>query len=155
MKIVGYNQAHADQVLQLLKETLGDEFGFEIGDNYGEDIVDIDGHYLDDGGGFWVALEGDEVIGCMGFEKTSEDRGCMKRFYIKKNYRRKGVGLKLLEELVGFCKKNNIKEIYASTIAEMTGAANFYLKNGFERIDKMPEEMPRHIDTEFFQFNVL
>ena len=68
--------------------------------------------------------------------------GYLERFFVKKELRRQGIGRKLLGVLLDFVKENNYKEIFLSTWDNMVSGSSFYLKNGFERIESLPEEIP-------------
>lgn len=63
-------------------------------------------------------------------------RAHIEEFVIKKEFRRKGIGSKLLKETIKYCKKENIKVIKLMCGNQLDEAQKFYEKNGFEFKDK-------------------
>lgn len=51
--------------------------------------------------------------------------------FINQNYRRYGVGSKLVETFKQACRQHNIKELKVTASAKNNNALNFYRKNGF------------------------
>ncbi len=157
MELIEFQSRYFESLLSLIEDTLQGEFNFNITPSKAgniDDVHDIQKAYLSNGGGFWIIIENDEVIGSIGLEKTSGSRGCIKRFYVRDSYRRKGLGERLLNMVLDFARAEGIQEVYASTLKNMDAAISFYEKNGFSRIDKMPDEMPRYIDTEYFRYDI-
>lgn len=64
-----------------------------------EDLLDVPGAYLDQGGGFWLALDdANRVIGCIGFSAgPSVSEVTLHRLYVKPSHKRQGIGSALLQ----------------------------------------------------------
>lgn len=62
--------------------------------------------------------------------------GVLKRFAVKKEYRRKGVGKKLIGTLIEFAKSKKLNSIILQTTTEMVAANKVYEKFGFKKIEK-------------------
>lgn len=141
VKIISYEEAYKDQVIELIFNILENEFGHH-GKSGRPDVKNISEHYQKDPlSNFWVAIgENNEVIGTIALSDVGEGMGYLQRLMVKKEFRRDGVGRKLLEHLLNFAKSTDYKEIYLSTSEDMIDANRFYLKNGFIRIDSLPEE---------------
>jgi GNAT superfamily N-acetyltransferase len=62
--------------------------------------------------------------------------------FVRKDYRGKELGIAqlLLDNLVAYCRENDINAIYLGTV-DLKAAHRFYEKNGFTRIAK---EICRH-----------
>lgn len=82
------------------------------------------------------------VVGTIGLYELSPDVGYFVRFYVDKNYRRKGIGSKLLFTLIEFAKKKNYKKIFLTTSSDQEAAVKFYDKMGFTRVYSAPKELP-------------
>ena len=93
-----------------------------------EDIENVDKNYDK----FLVAEEGGKIIGTIGLCKKGKSAGEIRRMYVAKEYRRKGVGTLLYNKIEAFSKKNGIIILVLSTAPEMRDAIEFYTKNGFD-----------------------
>lgn len=88
-----------------------------------------------------VAVEGNKIIGL--FKGDVEDRifykpryvGIIKEFYILPEYRRKGLGKRLMMEGIEQLRKKGAEIIMASFPALNEIAINFYKKMGFRPIE--------------------
>lgn len=83
---------------------------------------------------FWVATINEEVIGYLGAYLIEPDAEII-NFYILNEYRRKGYGSKLFEELLKECFLREIKTINLEVRNNNTPALNFYLQQGFKSIN--------------------
>ncbi len=77
---------------------------------------------------FWIATEDNKIIGTIGI-KNEQGKARISRMYISKDYRRKGLGKKLMSLALNYCK-NNYKEVFLSTYKQMN-SVDFYKKMGF------------------------
>ena len=78
--------------------------------------------------------EDNEVIGCVAFTKHSDVRCELKRLYVLPEYRKFGIGKKLLESIIEEARKDNYKEIVLDTIKPLKSAIKLYEKYGFKEI---------------------
>ena len=116
------------------------------------DVMNIEDYYLKNKGQFWIAYDvrNKELIGTIALENRGE-YGILKRFYIKKEYQRNGIGRKLYSTLDTYIKEEtDINKIYLACGTTLKGAHDFYLKYGFEQIDKLDIEMHFADDDDFF-----
>ena len=99
------------------------------------DMHDIYVSYVvksDEGYNFWVALSGDEVVGCVGCVPHSRDNSLeLQRLSVAESHRRFGLGKKLLGTVEKWGKERPFSRIMLSTLREMNLARSFYQKNGF------------------------
>ena len=62
-----------------------------------DDLLDLDGFYLNKGDMFWIALDdNDRVIGSVGCNLLPDDEAVLHMLYIKHDLKRQGIGTKLL-----------------------------------------------------------
>ena len=97
----------------------------------------------------WFQLRGDEVlkyqeyndikwgkpIACASFRLFDKDTIEIRRVYVKKRYRRKGIAYKLIKQLEKLAMEENFKFSVIETGRENTAAINLYKKLDYEVID--------------------
>lgn len=116
-----------------------------------QDIIDIEGHYIKNGGNFWTAINNKKIIGTIALENRG-NIGILKRLYIAKEYQHKGIGTDLYNTFEEFVKeKTNIKTIYLACGRVLENAHKFYNKNGFKNIDNLEIEMYTVEGDDFFK----
>jgi N-acetylglutamate synthase-like GNAT family acetyltransferase/quercetin dioxygenase-like cupin family protein len=93
---------------------------------------------------FLVAVENGKVVGCIGIEKYGSD-GLLRSFAVDKYCRSKGIGLRLLQELLVFSRRLGIKKIHLLT----TTAENYFLSRGFVKADRSEAPETIRSTTEF------
>jgi len=103
-------------------------------------------YYLQNSGNFWVAVDGEKVVGTIAMKNIGNGFGMMRKMFVRKEYRGKqaGVSQNLLNHLLQWAQHKNIREIYLGTIPEFKAAHRFYEKNGFFKIQKedLPDRFP-------------
>ncbi|MBT3298015.1 GNAT family N-acetyltransferase [archaeon] len=87
---------------------------------------------------FFIAIEKGEIIAYSGGEieinpptHKEKFKGHLFNLYVKPDYRKKGIGKKLILKILHWFKKNKIKEIELYTKADNIKAQSLYKKNGF------------------------
>ena len=81
-----------------------------------DDLSDISGQYLDSPSNhFWVAEDGDRVIGMVGVQRRSDEEAELRRMSVAAGARRQGVGLGLLETVQEFCRGMGYKRLKLTT----------------------------------------
>lgn len=147
------------QVINLILNIQQVEFGLSITINQQPDLLDIDANYHLGGGCFWGAFVNDELVGTIALINTGHHSGCIRKMFVKKEFRGKewGTAQKLLDVLLQYCRSLNIRHIQLGTVAPLKAAHRFYERNGFQQIDKykLPAHFPLMLtDTMFFELNL-
>jgi N-acetylglutamate synthase-like GNAT family acetyltransferase len=124
MEIRKYNKKDNEQVKQLINKTLWEIFDSKPSKL--EDLNDMGKNFEI----FLVAEHQNKIIGTIALKR----KGIIKRMYIYKKYRNKGLAKKLYNKIEIFAKKKKIKKLRLSTTPQMKYAINFYTKNGFKKI---------------------
>lgn len=57
---------------------------------------------------------------------------CLKLIEVSQNYRNKGVGSALLNEIIDFCRDEGVSSIYGEAKGELAALRRWYLEQGFE-----------------------
>lgn len=105
-----------------------------------KDILEIEKISFDDpwtasmfeDGNFYVVKEDGKLIGYGGFVFVL-DEASLVNFAISPNYRRCGIGTKLLKHIIKMAKKHS-KRMVLEVKRKNIGALSFYRKNGFIEI---------------------
>lgn len=106
--------------------------GGTINDNdSGIDLDDIEMAYLREGNHFWVAEEGPDVIGMVGIQKHEEGVGEIRRLRVRPDCRRRGVGAKLLETALAFCRDREYLKVNLDTYVDRGPAVKLFEKFHF------------------------
>lgn len=82
---------------------------------------------------FLAAYEGNVFLGCCGLQQSFE-QGDILTVGVHPDHRRKGVGSRLLEELLRIFKEQGGKTLFLEVRASNASAAALYEKFGFRRI---------------------
>ncbi len=114
------------------------------------DIVEIDAEafgnrnpvydtyvYVTFGSDLIVADTGGKVVGYIALMDLGKDAKIIS-FAVKKEFRRKGIGTKLLKTAIERCKQRGKERILLEVRVSNTVAQRLYKKNGFKIIDVIP-----------------
>ncbi|MBN2479131.1 MAG: GNAT family N-acetyltransferase [Parachlamydiales bacterium] len=153
-----YQEKYQKQVMSLISEIQQKEFNINITPDRQPDLKEISDFYQKGKGNFWIALDNNMVVGTIALLDIGNDEAALRKMFVHKDYRGKGVAKKLLEILLQWARKKHIKTIYLGTTPAFLFAHRFYEKNGFIEIQK--EELPKHfpvmeVDKKFYKFNIV
>jgi GNAT superfamily N-acetyltransferase len=146
------NRTDSERVVRLISDIIVNEFEFKLDfDGLDSDISCIEEHYKkSDGGCFWVAestknCDNDkdnnkkcQIVGTTAlrnlkqFESTAE----LKRMYVLRQFRKLGIGQKMLDIAVDFAKSFGYKRIVLDSSKYLYVARHVYLKKGFVDISR-------------------
>lgn len=93
---------------------------------------------LIENGTVWVAEDNNKVIGYLAGSVIGMPSCATKtlaeldNFYIDEEYRKKGIGKKLVEEFKKYCISQNIAEMKVTASYKNINAREFYKNNGFD-----------------------
>lgn len=131
----GYNEKVNNFIISIFVE----EYGFE---ECRKELEEQDNfEYIKNGGKLWVALdEQDNIIGTIALVRHSNEDVELKKLYVKKDYRGKGLSKELYSKVIETTEQQGFKRIFLGTYQKLETAINFYLKRGFKKIDEPDEE---------------
>ena len=146
-----FQKSDSDKVIEFISDIIVNEFKFKLEfDTLDSDIFAIDKSYNKSNGScFWVAetvndddysntQQKQKILGTTAvrnlkqFESTCE----LKRMYVLRDFRRSGVGQKLLDIAIHFAKSVGYSRIVLDSSKTLHPARALYLKNGFVDIPK-------------------
>ncbi|HEY9256913.1 GNAT family N-acetyltransferase, partial [Chitinophaga sp.] len=106
------------QVIDIILPIQQIEFNIPITIEDQPDLNDIEINYHQTGGGFWGAMVDGELVGTIALIATGHQAGAIRKMFVKKDFRGKELGLaqQLLNQLIDYCKKNQITDLYLGTV---------------------------------------
>lgn len=102
-----------------------------------EDLLALAEHYLaTSGSGFWIAElldpEGPRIVGMIGVLDKGESVAEIRRLRVDPNERMKGIGTRLIEEALNFCRRNERLKVVLDTRVERGPAIALFERLGFQ-----------------------
>lgn len=115
--------------------------------NFFEDLDNFQKYYDNKKSIFLVMLDGDKVIGMGGILFNSPEICELRRLFFEKSYRGKGLGSKMLSELLNHAERLEYHSIRLELYNASTqiAAYNFYKKFGFYEINSYKQGSPAQI----------
>jgi putative acetyltransferase len=158
MQIQPYSEKYKADIASLILKIQNNEFNVPVTLNDQPDLLDIQNFYFKNNGGFWLAIENEKLIGTIALIDIG-GQVALRKMFVHADYRgkEKAIGQALLNYLIDWCRQKCITEIYLGTVEQLHAAKRFYVKNGFEKIEKnrLPENFPlMQVDTEFFKLKI-
>ena len=112
------------------------------------DLSDLEFHYHQRGGRFDVLENASgEVIGCVGLYPIDTHCIELRKMYLRKDARGKGLGKKLLDHAVASAREMGFKRVTLETSAVLKEAIKLYTKYGFQPF--VAQHLARRCDQAF------
>lgn len=83
--------------------------------------------------GFLIAKINNQIVGYI-IGITKKNIGTIVSIAVKKDYRKKGIGKKLLDSIIEYFKSKNVSLINLQVRIDNYEAISFYEKNGFKKV---------------------
>jgi putative acetyltransferase len=114
-----------------------------------QDLIDIEKSYLSNDGFFGVAVDikTNRIVGTFGLFRIDEDVCELRKMYLFKEVRGKGLGNFILQTAVVIAKEKHFKKIMLETISPLTAAISLYKKFGFK--ETRPGKINARVDQAF------
>lgn len=153
--IVPFAPQHAAGVVAVILPIQQQEFAIPVTLEAQPDLLDIPGFYQRGAGNFWVALDGNEVVGTIALLDIGNHQTALRKMFVRAEYRGRphGVAQRLLDALLACARVHERRDIFLGTTAQFLAAHRFYEKNGFREIAKarLPPAFPMMaVDTKFY-----
>ena len=100
--------------------------------HYSEEKDDPSMKYAMPDGRLYIALADGEAVGCIALRKLDEERGELKRLYVRPAYRNLGIAAALVERIISDARKIGYSWLYLDSVPELGAAVRLYSKLGFE-----------------------
>lgn len=155
-RIAPFQPGQEAQVVGLILPIQQQEFRVPITAADQPDLAAIPKVYQQGRGGFWVGLEGEEVVGTIGLIDFGTG-GAIRKMFLRKDQRGSGLAQALLDTLRSHAKAAGLPLLALGTLPHMLAAHRFYERNGFTRLEPeaLPPAFPRMaVDTVFYQLDL-
>ena len=96
-----------------------------------EEIDRIPDYYASRDGSFWVAGEGDEIVGMFGIERVDATSAELRRMYVAPHARRRGIAQQMLARAEAICRESGYSTLMLSTSEVQQAALAFYRGAGY------------------------
>jgi DNA-binding MarR family transcriptional regulator/N-acetylglutamate synthase-like GNAT family acetyltransferase len=84
-----------------------------------------------DGGELWIAEVDGNMVGSIAVTKSTDKVAQLRWFVLDENYHGMGIGKKLIETTIDFCKKQGYKQVFLWTVSILETARYLYQKYNF------------------------
>lgn len=136
-EIRDYRPEDRPGVVEVIRSAL-EEYNYVMDfDEFDHDLVDIPNTYQDSDGAFWVVIDGGTVIGTTAVLPRENDTCELKRLYVKKSYRGKELGSRLVNTVIGWALAGGFRRISLWSDVLFEAAHHLYVKHGFTPTDKI------------------
>jgi GNAT superfamily N-acetyltransferase len=146
LEITLLNNAYCEQIIDIILPIQQIEFNVPVTLEGQPDLLDIESNYHQTGGTFLGAKIDGQLVGTIALIAIDGNAGALRKMFVRKEYRGKELGIaqRLLDELIAYCKQNQITAIYLGTVDMLKAAHRFYEKNGFTQLAKqdLPPSFP-------------
>jgi N-acetylglutamate synthase-like GNAT family acetyltransferase len=96
----------------------------------------------------WIAEKGGRIVGSAAIVKFSEKEAQLRWLLLDPDVRGKGLGRRLLEEALDFCRKAEYSSVFLWTVNTLHAAAMLYQSVGFKETEELTHELWGSIVTE-------
>ncbi len=108
-----------------------------LGDGqWDDDLHDIEGVYLENGGEFLIGEIGAEVVAMGALKKTSPDTAEIKRMRVAPKLQRRGLGQRMLSLLEERAADFGYSPLHLDTTVQQIAARVMHAKNGYMEMDR-------------------
>lgn len=112
-------------------KTVYDEYGWPWQpDGHNRDSFEVQDHYYERGGGFWVLECCDEIVGTVGIRQIEEDVCDLCRLYLLPDHRGKGFGKKLYQHAIQEATKRGYTKMKIWSDKRLDVSHELYKRSG-------------------------
>lgn len=129
MNIVPFSSEYSSEAKSFVLGVLSEE-GFQYDPMKDSDLDFIQDNYPGKGGAFYICLFNDEVVGTSAVRNLGSGICEIKRLYVRKDWRGKGIGMALFRKALAYAE-NNYSCARLKTDSSLKKAVSIYVRNGF------------------------
>jgi len=135
VEIVDYRPEHAGAFRALNEAWIAKYFTLEPKDR--EVLADPQGTIIDKGGRIFMALEGDEAVGCVALLKLADGGFEIAKMTVREGLRGSGLGRALLEKCFEAAVEGGAPRLYLETNSVLGPALSLYRSMGFKQLNRV------------------
>lgn len=146
-------------MLDLILSIQRDEYSIAITAQDQPDLTDIPAFYQSGIGDFWVACDGERLVGTIALKDIGADQAALRKMFVAASHRGRsaGVAQALLDRLMTEARDRGVAQIWLGTTDRFLAAHRFYEKNGFGLVqpEALPDSFPRMaVDSRFYGMQI-
>jgi GNAT superfamily N-acetyltransferase len=89
----------------------------------------------------WVAERGGRLVGSIAILGRDDGAAQLRWFLVDQETRGSGLGRRLVEEALAFCRAAGCRSVYLWTVTGLDAAAHLYVSAGFRKTETKPPEL--------------
>jgi len=101
-------------------------------------------HYHPSKDRVFLATYNNRIVGAVAIVGHSKELAQLRWLLVHPDMRGVGLGKKLVQDAMNFCRQQQYKKVYLLTTDQQTTAAKLYLQAGFVKTEEVPQEMWGH-----------
>ncbi|EGB14282.1 GCN5-related N-acetyltransferase [Pseudodesulfovibrio mercurii] len=157
MRILEYAGHDPEPIVELITTIQIAEFGVATSAEKQPDLRTIPDYYQYGAGNFWLAFEGDELIGTIALKDVGDGVCALRKMFVKKAWRgrERGVAARLMRTLLDHARAHGVREIFLGTVDVYHAAHRFYEKSGFVEVPRsgVPALVPlMDVDVKYYRY---
>ena len=125
-------EADQSRIIELVTGILSKEFPADQEAYPTGDLKDFSRTYAGPESAFFVAEGDGKIVGTLGVKADGPEAAILRRLFVDPDKRKMGVGAKLLDQALEFCRKQNFVEVVIRTSSRMDSAIRLCSSAGFE-----------------------
>jgi len=130
------------------------EFGLYFEAMVATELATFLGRYNEERDGFWTASVGGRIEGSIGIDgaRAAAEGAHLRWFIVSDALRGKGVGNRLLDAAIDFCRSAGHGRVCLWTFEGLNAARHLYDKNGFRLVDQQKgDRWGREVNVQRFE----
>ncbi len=129
-----YQQKDIDYIIKRHRELYETEYGFSpaFGDYVEKYLLEFHERHDEDWDNIWIAESYNEIVGVIALVKVNVSTAQLRWFLIEPEMRGRGLGHRLMETVIDFCKEKNYDHVVLWTVSMLDAARHLYRHYGFE-----------------------
>jgi len=141
MEIVPVETLEDLALTRWLFEEYWQSFGFApCFQSFAAEVAGLPGYYVPPGGRLALAVVDGAPVGCVALRRLDATCAEAKRLYVRPEFRGRGIGLALLQWVIGEARAAGYREMLGDTMPVMRRALGMYDQLGFERTEPYAQE---------------